>query len=49
MIVHYEDSSVYHPEGLDECYCDDGHKSVNTVCMWCWNRGSRHWNDKDWS
>lgn len=40
-------SNIYHPEGLDECYCDSGHQSADTVCMWCWNRGRRHWNDVD--
>lgn len=38
-------TNPYHPEGLDECYCDNGHKTVNTVCMWCWERGRREWND----
>ena len=33
---------------LDEgCYCDNGHQQNDTVCMWCWERGRRHWNDPE--
>lgn len=31
----------------DECYCHEGFKQTDTVCMWCWERGRRHWNDPE--
>jgi hypothetical protein len=30
-----------------ECYCHNGHKQNDTVCMYCWNLGRRNWNDPE--
>lgn len=37
------------PYQLDstDCECDNGHKQNDTVCMPCWNRGRRKWDDPD--
>lgn len=29
------------------CECDSTHRQNDTVCMWCWKRGRRKWNDPD--
>lgn len=29
------------------CECDNTHQATDTVCMWCWNRGRRKWNDPE--
>jgi hypothetical protein len=30
-----------------ECYCHDGHKQNDTVCMYCYRQGRRKWNDPE--
>ena len=32
---------------VDHCECDNTHQQNDTVCMWCWNRGRRKWNDPE--